>query len=243
MNGIDLEHSPAKIAKQSFPKINNDINTKEDQEFSMDTNDTEEYSLDLEEKDDENDDERDDEKEDKDEDVCILQRQDTEPVGNVYVSITVKQNKSLKSHKTVSEFETKVEDLPKPKLDKSIQSVMEDVNFIKSIFVDIDIEKVYQKLNELRKQPNRVDIVTNEILENMDKFKKQEKKIQVVKEGSAASVIEDFVKVIDKVMANISSLPISAEEIRALLQGESGHSDRVDRVVAKLLKLHYKGLK
>lgn len=119
-----------------------------------------------------------------------------------------------------------------------IPSVMRDAELIAEIVDGVDIDMIYENLKKHRGNPNRVDLVTNGILETVSKVLGS----PAVPGHAPATFIEDFVSVIDKSMANMSALPLSADEIHQLLQNEGDREDRVDRVVSKLLTKQYHSL-
>lgn len=129
----------------------------------------------------------------------------------------------------------KTEDMEMPPMTK-IASVLRDAKMISSIISDTDIEKIYEKLKNKRKNPNRVDIIMNDVLENSGIYQITEKSEL---EDTSALLLGDFISVIDKAMANMESLPLSAEEIQRMLQNEGHRPDRVDRVFAQILKQLY----
>ncbi|XP_061173242.1 uncharacterized protein LOC133182415 [Saccostrea echinata] len=137
----------------------------------------------------------------------------------------------------VVEIEEKQKSFPSKM--KTIESVLQDAKLITNIVEGIDVDAVYEKLKTRRGKPNRVDLVINEILENIEKVKKEGSKGNS-KENTA--IVEDLVKVIDKATANISRLPITAGEIQQLLTQHQDRPDRVDYVVSQVLVKHYKPL-
>ncbi|XP_033735539.1 uncharacterized protein LOC117324038 [Pecten maximus] len=124
----------------------------------------------------------------------------------------------------------------KPKLEK-IESVFKDAKLIASIISGTDVEKMYESLKSKRRNPNRVDIVMNAILEDAGIRRKRR---NVEEEDTSSLLLADFVSVIDKAMANMESLPLTAEEIQHLLREEGNRPDRVDRVFAKILRQVYR---
>ncbi|KAK3093829.1 hypothetical protein FSP39_020705 [Pinctada imbricata] len=126
-----------------------------------------------------------------------------------------------------------------------IHSVLQDAKFIAEIVSGVQVQEVYEKLQKRRKDLNRIDIVTNELLEGMTqqtvKEQNKDKRNSPVKEGkSSPSLIEDLVSVIDKTMMNLPLLPLTAEEITTLLEKHKDRSDRVDFVVSQVFIKHYK---
>ncbi|OWF42616.1 E3 ubiquitin-protein ligase [Mizuhopecten yessoensis] len=117
-----------------------------------------------------------------------------------------------------------------------IESVFKDAKLIASIVSDTDVEKIYESLKSKRRNPNRVDVVMNNILENAGIYQKT---TVSEREDTSALLLADFVSVIDKAMANMEALPLTAEEIQHLLQEEGNRPDRVDRVFTKILRQVY----
>ncbi|XP_060070591.1 uncharacterized protein LOC132550525 [Ylistrum balloti] len=111
-----------------------------------------------------------------------------------------------------------------------IESVFKDAKLIASIIHDREVEKIYESLKRKRRNPNRVDVVMNEILQETR---------SVEQEDTSSLLLADFVNLIDKAMANMESLPLTAEEIQGLLRQEGNRPDRVDRVFTKVLRLVY----
>lgn len=175
--------------------------------------------------------------------------QDTEPYniescesnenlfGGGGLSPTLKNSENpLREQAGTPEIEIEVnEKLPNM---KRIESVFEDAKLITGIVDGIDVESVYKKLKSRRGNPNRVDLVINEILEDSEKMKK-EKGRELWREEEAAC-LEDLVKVIDKATANIFKLPMTAGEIQQMLTQNKDRADRVDYVVSQILVKHYK---
>ncbi|XP_069117648.1 LOW QUALITY PROTEIN: uncharacterized protein [Argopecten irradians] len=122
----------------------------------------------------------------------------------------------------------------KPALEK-IESVFKDAKLIAGIINSTDVEKIYENLKRKRRTPNRVDIVMNAILEDAGLHKESKK----VADDSSSLILADFVSVIDKAMANMDSLPLTAEEIQQFLREEGNRPDRVDRVFTKILRHVY----
>ena len=138
---------------------------------------------------------------------------------------------------------SKGEQMLQPKL-KKIVSVLRDAQTIAGIVDRFDIDTVYERLNERRSEPNRVEIVTNQILE--DVAFNQDGLVQEMIINTAhgtETLLEDFVDIVDKTMSVIPALPKTADEIRQMLAREKHRPDRVDRVVAELLKHHYDGIR
>ncbi|XP_069117646.1 uncharacterized protein [Argopecten irradians] len=122
-----------------------------------------------------------------------------------------------------------------------IPSVLKDAELIAGIVGGVDVDVIYNRLKENRGNPNRVDLVTNEILEEAGQALSSSSTQQQLG-PTPSSFMEDFVSVIDKCMANMATLPMSADEIHRLLLSEGDRVDRVDRVVSQLLTKHYSSL-
>lgn len=136
----------------------------------------------------------------------------------------------------VVELEEK-EERDSPSKVKKIESVLQDAKLITNIVDGIDVEMVYEKLKSRRGNPNRVDLVINEVLEDVEKMKKGRVGADLKEE---AAFVEDLVKVIDKATANLSKLPMTAGEIQQMLKEHKARVDRVDYVVSQILVKHYK---
>ena len=135
------------------------------------------------------------------------------------------------------------EQMSQPKL-KKIVSVLRDAQTIAGIVDRFDIDTIYEKLNEKRNEANRVEIVTNQILEDVAFHQDglvQEMIINTT--HGAETLLEDFVNIVDRTMSVIPALPKTADEIRQMLAREKHRPDRVDRVIAELLKQHYDGIR
>lgn len=74
----------------------------------------------------------------------------------------------------------------------------------------IDVEMVYEKLKFRRGNFNRVDLVINEVLEDVEKMKKKRVGVDLKEE---VVFVEDLVKVIDKVIVNLLKLLMIVGEI------------------------------
>ncbi|XP_021369677.1 uncharacterized protein LOC110460829 [Mizuhopecten yessoensis] len=122
-----------------------------------------------------------------------------------------------------------------------IPSVLQDAELIAGIVDGVDVDLIYNKLKENRSNPGRVDLVTNEILEEAGHALTASSTPQRLGQ-TTSTFMEDFVSVIDKSMANMAALPLSANEIHQLLLSEGDRVDRVDRVVSQLLTKHYSSL-
>ena len=117
-----------------------------------------------------------------------------------------------------------------PKMNK-LKSVMEDAKFIGDILNNIDVSDIYDKLKAIRQNADRIEIVTNQLLENNTKQKTVEKSTSNV-------FMQDFVRIIDLTTTNMSALPVSAEEIQDLLNSAQTRPNRVDHVFSQILGLY-----
>lgn len=81
---------------------------------------------------------------------------------------------------------------------------------ITNIVDGIDVEMVYEKLKFRRGNLNRVDLVINEVLEDVEKMKKGRVGVDLKEE---VVFVEDLVKVIDKVIVNLLKLLMIVGEI------------------------------
>lgn len=211
---------PTKRQKLDSSASNNNGNFENDShEFYM--NDTEEYSL--------------------DEDITGLLSQETQPGysnqgegdhGNIKPPSTPPLDDTIN--------EKKSRDSNKPYSVKKTDSIYNDAELISSILSGVDVNDVYEKIKARRKDPNRVDVIMNEILENSNSKtgKVMERKPQDQK-NQEASLLEDFAKVIDKLVTNLTSLPVTADEINRMLNQYQYRRDRIDYVVSLILAKHY----
>ncbi|KAJ8309325.1 hypothetical protein KUTeg_014199 [Tegillarca granosa] len=191
-------------------------------EFYM--NDTEEYSL--------------------DEDISGILSQDTQPGYS---------NQGEGDHENIkpptppidnsSACEKECRDSNKPYMVKKTDSIYKDAELISSILSGVDVTDVYEKIKARRKDPNRVDVIMNEILENSNS--KPDKVINTIErqpdeqKNQEVSLLEDFAKVIDKLVTNLTSLPVTANEINQMLNQYQYRRDRIDYVVSLILAKHY----
>ena len=88
-------------------------------------------------------------------------------------------------------------DLETPELNKMVkyESVQRDATTITAIVPNVDVDTVYDKILKVRNEGNRVDIVTNDILENMDRHEPEQ--VAVV-ESSSDEIFEDVAAVLVK---------------------------------------------
>ncbi|CAC5400493.1 RNF216 [Mytilus coruscus] len=119
-----------------------------------------------------------------------------------------------------------------PKMTK-LKSVMKDANFIADILSDVDVSEIYDKLKEIRSNKNRIEVVTNQLLERQSKIKAPAKP-----STTGANLMKDFVKIIDLTTTNMPALPVSAEDIQELLDASQNRKDRVDHVFSQILSLY-----
>lgn len=98
---------------------------------------------------------------------------------------------------------------------------------------------VYEKLKFRRGNFNRVDLVINEVLEDVEKMKKGRVGVDLKEE---VVFVEDLVKVIDKVIVNLLKLLMIVGEIQQMLKEYKVRVDRVDYVVSQILVKYYKRL-
>ncbi|CAG2240473.1 PPP1R7 [Mytilus edulis] len=124
-------------------------------------------------------------------------------------------------------------DEPVPKMTK-LKSVMKDANFIADILRDVDVSEIYDKLKDIRSNENRIEVVTNQLLERQSKIKAPAKPSM-----TGANLMKDFVKIIDSATKNMPALPVSAEDIEELLDASQNRKDRVDHVFSQILNLHF----
>ncbi|OPL20802.1 hypothetical protein AM593_01335, partial [Mytilus galloprovincialis] len=124
-------------------------------------------------------------------------------------------------------------DEPLPKMTK-LKSVMVDANFIADILSDVDVSEIYDKLKDIRSNENRIEVVTNQLLERRSKVKAPSKPSM-----TGANLMKDFVKIIDSATKNMPALPVSAEDIEELLVASQNRKDRVDHVFSQILNLHF----
>lgn len=96
---------------------------------------------------------------------------------------------------------------------------------------------VYEKLKFRRGNFNRVDLVINEVLEDVEKMKKGRVGVDLKEE---VVFVEDLVKVIDKVIVNLLKLLMIVGEIQQMLNEYKVRVDRVDYVVSQILVKYYK---
>ncbi|XP_071162656.1 E3 ubiquitin-protein ligase RNF216-like [Mytilus edulis] len=120
-----------------------------------------------------------------------------------------------------------------PKMTK-LKSVMVDANFIADILSDVDVSEIYDKLKDIRSNENRIEVVTNQLLERRSKVKAPAKPSM-----TGANLMKDFVKIIDSATKNMPALPVSAEDIEELLVASQNRKDRVDHVFSQILNLHF----
>ncbi|XP_060079561.1 uncharacterized protein LOC132558953 [Ylistrum balloti] len=163
-------------------------------------------------------------------------------------SITENEQKNIDAQEVTERSATEnviteenTNDLPVVPTLTKIPSVLQDAELIAGIVDGVDADVIYNKLKEHRGNPDRVNLVTNEILEEAGHALTSSSTQQQLGQ-TPSSFMEDFVSVIDKSMANMSALPLSANEIHQLLLSEGERLDRVDRVVSKLLTKHYSSL-
>ena len=98
--------------------------------------------------------------------------------------------------KSSTEIETETEQ-ETSELNKMVkyESVQRDAKTISAIVPNVDVDKVYDKILQVRNEGNRVDIVTNEILENLDRHEPEE---MAVVESSSDEIFEDVAAVLVK---------------------------------------------
>ncbi|KAK3591594.1 hypothetical protein CHS0354_013776 [Potamilus streckersoni] len=103
-----------------------------------------------------------------------------------------------------------------------IESVQRDAEMILCIIPNANVNHIYDKIKKRRKDNNRIDIVTNEILEELPKGKEDNDKTE--------KIVEDVRKVME-ICPNADP-----NEVYTLLEQEMESSDRVKTVSNKIQK-------
>ncbi|XP_046582259.1 uncharacterized protein LOC124289685 [Haliotis rubra] len=129
-----------------------------------------------------------------------------------------------------------------------IASVQRDADVIASVVPNVDVSAVYDKLASQRRNPNRMDIVTTELLDNPpgedlkageapgnkgETASKSEAPGNKGETATKSTLYEDVKCVVHKVKLVAASMKLNAAEIYALLERHAGAPDRTD-IVANL---------
>ncbi|XP_067681693.1 uncharacterized protein [Haliotis asinina] len=115
-----------------------------------------------------------------------------------------------------------------------IASLQEDAEVIASLVPNINVSEIYDRLYSFRTNPNRMDIVTTEFLDNPpgEDFETDEAPGNQG-ETSKSTLYEDVKSVVHKVKLVAASMKLNPAEIYALLERHTGAPDRTD-IVANL---------
>ena len=106
------------------------------------------------------------------------------------------------------------------------ESVQRDAKAISEIVQNVDIGILYDKVLKVRKEGNRVDIVTNEILENMDIHEQED---MAVSESSSS---DDIFKDVAEVLVKCPNADPS--KVYDMLSGSKDVATRVESVISEL---------
>lgn len=121
----------------------------------------------------------------------------------------------------------------KPSLDK-FESVQKDAELIGDILGQVDVSDIYDRLKTIRSNQNRIEVVTNELLEKQS----TQRHVKSQQKLSSAVLMKDFVKIIDMATSNMPALPVSAEDIQEMLEAVQLRNNRVDFVFSQILGLY-----
>ncbi|XP_046338609.2 uncharacterized protein LOC124119946 [Haliotis rufescens] len=110
-----------------------------------------------------------------------------------------------------------------------IASVQRDAEVIASVVPNVNVLAVYDKLASQRKNPNRMDIVTTELLDNPpdNDLGTDEAKGET---ASKPTLYEDVKSVVHKVKQVAASMKLNPAEIYVLLERHADAADRTDVV-------------
>ncbi|XP_071079624.1 uncharacterized protein [Haliotis cracherodii] len=115
-----------------------------------------------------------------------------------------------------------------------IASLQQDAEVIASLVPNVGVSVIYDKLFPIRTNPNRMDIVTTELLDNPpDAAQTDEAPRSKGETVSKPALYEDVKSVIHKVKQVAASMKLNPAEIYVLLERHADAADRTD-VVANL---------
>ncbi|WAR19597.1 RN216-like protein [Mya arenaria] len=113
-----------------------------------------------------------------------------------------------------------------------VESVVRDAKTITSVIPDVDEDDVYNKILQRRAAKNRIDIVTNEVLE--ETIVKQGGTSESVENQAVSSSSDELFKDVAEIL--IKHPDVDPSYVYDMLEKENDKKDRIDIVLKELLK-------